>query len=117
MMPTAIFVPFNEMFKSKETFQLATKEIFAPFYVVTEYNDGDMDKVLYTLGTVSASKSLHFPRAFPLRMASALPLGRAFGLAVVSSLPPGWLLPADTAVEASVGEDILDEGIFECACA
>jgi hypothetical protein len=31
--PTAVFVPLEEMLKSKETFELATTEIFGPFQV------------------------------------------------------------------------------------
>jgi len=31
--PTAVYVPLEEMLKSKETFELATTEIFGPFQV------------------------------------------------------------------------------------
>ena len=48
--PTAIFVPLAEMMKDEEKFKIATKEIFAPFYVVTEYKDEDLPRVLEVLG-------------------------------------------------------------------
>ena len=50
--PTAIFVPLAEMMKDEEKFKIATKEIFAPFYVVTEYKDEDLPKVLEVLENI-----------------------------------------------------------------
>jgi hypothetical protein len=38
------------MMKDEDKFKIATKEIFAPFYVVTEYKDEDLPQVLDVLG-------------------------------------------------------------------
>jgi len=43
--PTAVFVPLAEMLKT-ENFDACTTELFAPFQVVTEYNDSTLDNVL-----------------------------------------------------------------------
>ena len=43
--PTAVFVPLNEMLKV-ENFETCATELFAPFQVVTEYNDASLDDVL-----------------------------------------------------------------------
>mmetsp|Transcript_10061 Transcript_10061/g.18301 ORF Transcript_10061/g.18301 Transcript_10061/m.18301 type:complete len:556 (-) Transcript_10061:239-1906(-) len=43
--PTAIYVPLEEMLKP-EYYELATKELFGPFQIITEYDDSSVDKVL-----------------------------------------------------------------------
>lgn len=43
--PTAVFVPLDEMLK-KENFGICTTELFAPFQVVTKYDDESVDSVL-----------------------------------------------------------------------
>jgi len=43
--PTAVFVPLEEMLK-EENFDSCVTEIFAPFQVVTEYDDSSLDQVL-----------------------------------------------------------------------
>jgi len=43
--PTAVFVPLVEMMK-EENFNICTTEIFAPFQVITEYNDSQVDLIL-----------------------------------------------------------------------
>jgi 1-pyrroline-5-carboxylate dehydrogenase len=43
--PTAVFVPLNEMLKP-EYFELCTTELFAPFQVITKYNDNELGLVL-----------------------------------------------------------------------
>lgn len=43
--PTAVFVPLEEMLKN-EYFDACTTEIFAPFQVVTEYRDDQIDLVV-----------------------------------------------------------------------
>uniref|UniRef100_A0A7S2HZA5 Aldehyde dehydrogenase domain-containing protein n=1 Tax=Helicotheca tamesis TaxID=374047 RepID=A0A7S2HZA5_9STRA len=43
--PTAVFVPLDEMLK-EENFETCAKELFAPFQVVTKYNDANMCLVL-----------------------------------------------------------------------
>eukprot|EP00978_Attheya_sp_CCMP212_P030265 scaffold110619_cov51-Attheya_sp.AAC.2 len=51
--PTAVFVPSKEMMK-QENFEDCTKEIFAPFQVVTEYkHDTTLDLVLDALERIS----------------------------------------------------------------
>jgi 1-pyrroline-5-carboxylate dehydrogenase len=46
MRPTAVFIPLDSMLSSLKNFRLATKEIFAPFQVITEYKDADVRKIL-----------------------------------------------------------------------
>ena len=43
--PTAIFVPLEEMIKD-ENFELCVTELFAPFQIITEYKDANVDLVL-----------------------------------------------------------------------
>ena len=43
--PTAVFVPLNEMLKEKN-FDACTTELFAPFQVVTTYDNSNLDLVL-----------------------------------------------------------------------
>jgi len=44
--PTAVFIPLDEMLSSDQNFKACGTEIFAPFQVVTEYNDDTIDHVL-----------------------------------------------------------------------
>ncbi|CAI7788542.1 unnamed protein product, partial [Closterium sp. NIES-54] len=44
--PTAVFVPLKAMLASRENFEIATKEVFGPIQVVTEYDDSEIDLVL-----------------------------------------------------------------------
>jgi len=48
MLPTAVFVPLNEMLKP-ENYNLCTTEIFAPFQVITEFDDSQTDDVILAL--------------------------------------------------------------------
>jgi len=50
--PTAVYVPLEEMMKS-ENFDDCATEIFAPFQVVTYYNDDTLDVVLEALEKMS----------------------------------------------------------------
>ena len=50
--PTAVYVPLEEMMK-EENFTNCTTEIFAPFQVVTFYNDESLDTVLEALEKMS----------------------------------------------------------------
>lgn len=50
--PTAVFVPLEEMMKP-ENFQTCVTELFAPFQVVTYYNDETLDLVLQALEGMS----------------------------------------------------------------
>jgi 1-pyrroline-5-carboxylate dehydrogenase len=50
--PTAVFVPLEEMLKT-ENFEHCATEIFAPFQVVTTYNDETLDLVLEALERMS----------------------------------------------------------------
>jgi len=50
--PTAVFVPLEEMMKD-EHFDACATEIFAPFQVVTYYNDDTLDHVLGALERMS----------------------------------------------------------------
>jgi 1-pyrroline-5-carboxylate dehydrogenase len=50
--PTAVFVPLEEMLK-EEHFGACTTELFAPFQVVTYYNDDTIDQVLEALERIS----------------------------------------------------------------
>jgi 1-pyrroline-5-carboxylate dehydrogenase len=50
--PTAVFVPLEEMLK-EEHFGACTTELFAPFQVVTYYNDDTLDQVLEALERIS----------------------------------------------------------------
>lgn len=43
--PTAVFVPLEEMLK-EENFDACVSELFAPFQVITYFNDNTLDKVL-----------------------------------------------------------------------
>eukprot|EP01029_Cantina_marsupialis_P028412 TRINITY_DN776130_c0_g1_i1.p1 TRINITY_DN776130_c0_g1~~TRINITY_DN776130_c0_g1_i1.p1 ORF type:complete len:546 (+),score=183.75 TRINITY_DN776130_c0_g1_i1:23-1639(+) len=52
MEPTAVFVPLDEMLKP-ENFELCVTEIFGPYQVVTEYKEGEVDKVLEALERMS----------------------------------------------------------------
>jgi len=51
--PTAIFVPLQELLK-EENFDLCMTEMFAPFQVLTEYNDASLDTVLEALERIPA---------------------------------------------------------------
>lgn len=44
--PTAVFVPLKSILSSEDAFKLVTTEIFGPFQVVTEYKEGEVDKVI-----------------------------------------------------------------------
>jgi 1-pyrroline-5-carboxylate dehydrogenase len=50
--PTAVFVPLEEMLK-QEYFETCASEIFAPFQVVTYFNDDTLDLVLEALERMS----------------------------------------------------------------
>jgi 1-pyrroline-5-carboxylate dehydrogenase len=50
--PTAVFVPLEEMLK-QEYFETCATEIFAPFQVVTYFNDDTLDLVLEALERMS----------------------------------------------------------------
>ena len=50
--PTAVFVPLEEMMKD-EHFDACASEIFAPFQVITYYNDDTMDLMLEALERMS----------------------------------------------------------------
>jgi 1-pyrroline-5-carboxylate dehydrogenase len=50
--PTAVFVPLEEMMKP-ENFDLCTTELFAPFQVMTHYNDNSLDTMLTALENIS----------------------------------------------------------------
>mmetsp|Transcript_19913 Transcript_19913/g.48888 ORF Transcript_19913/g.48888 Transcript_19913/m.48888 type:complete len:407 (+) Transcript_19913:538-1758(+) len=50
--PTAVFVPLEEMMK-EDNFPLCSKELFAPFQVVTIYDDDSIDLVLDALEKIS----------------------------------------------------------------
>ena len=50
--PTAVFVPLEEMIK-EDNFELCATEIFAPFQVITYYNDDTLDDVLQALERMS----------------------------------------------------------------
>lgn len=50
--PTAVFVPLEEMMK-EEHFEACASEIFAPFQVVTSFNDATLDVVLAALDRMS----------------------------------------------------------------
>jgi 1-pyrroline-5-carboxylate dehydrogenase len=50
--PTAVYVPLEEMLKP-ENFGNCATEIFAPFQVVTTYNDATLDRVLEALERMS----------------------------------------------------------------
>jgi 1-pyrroline-5-carboxylate dehydrogenase len=50
--PTAVFVPLDQMMKD-EHFPDCTTELFAPFQVVTTYNDSTLDTVLEALERMS----------------------------------------------------------------
>ena len=50
--PTAVYVPLEEMMK-KENFEACASEIFAPFQVITYYNDDTLDLVLEALEGMS----------------------------------------------------------------
>mmetsp|Transcript_10928 Transcript_10928/g.16258 ORF Transcript_10928/g.16258 Transcript_10928/m.16258 type:complete len:572 (-) Transcript_10928:456-2171(-) len=43
--PTAVFVPLDEMLK-EENYDICFKELFAPFQIITKYNDANMCLVL-----------------------------------------------------------------------
>lgn len=45
IMPTAVHVPLKEMLK-EENYEMCTKELFAPFQVVTTYKNDEVDLVL-----------------------------------------------------------------------
>jgi 1-pyrroline-5-carboxylate dehydrogenase len=51
MRPTAVYVPLDGMLAGEENFRAATREIFAPFQVVTEYRDADIPKARSLLRT------------------------------------------------------------------
>lgn len=46
MLPTAVFVPIDQMLASEDNFELVTTEIFGPFQILTEYGDDDVPKIL-----------------------------------------------------------------------
>jgi len=43
--PTAVYVPLHEL-KKPEYFPTVTKEVFGPFFIVTDYQDQDVDLVI-----------------------------------------------------------------------
>ena len=53
VMPTAIFVPLEEILKV-DNYELVTKEIFGPFQVVTEYKKDQLPLVLEVLERMHA---------------------------------------------------------------
>ena len=66
MEPTAVYVPLKEMLKP-EHYALVTTEIFGPFQILTDYDDGQLDKVLEALEKMEAhltaavvSNDVHF---------------------------------------------------------
>jgi 1-pyrroline-5-carboxylate dehydrogenase len=52
--PTAIYVPLKS-FSVKKYFELITTEVFAPFQIVTEYNDSNLEVVLNILESFESS--------------------------------------------------------------
>jgi 1-pyrroline-5-carboxylate dehydrogenase len=50
--PTAVYVPLEEMIKP-ENFEMCATELFAPFQVITYYNDDTLDLVLESLERMS----------------------------------------------------------------
>jgi len=50
--PTAVYVPLDEMLKD-EHWDVCSTELFAPFQVITYYNDDSLDKVLDALERMS----------------------------------------------------------------
>eukprot|EP00529_Nitzschia_sp_RCC80_P024974 CAMPEP_0113482694 /NCGR_PEP_ID=MMETSP0014_2-20120614/23054_1 /TAXON_ID=2857 /ORGANISM="Nitzschia sp." /LENGTH=530 /DNA_ID=CAMNT_0000376225 /DNA_START=316 /DNA_END=1908 /DNA_ORIENTATION=+ /assembly_acc=CAM_ASM_000159 len=50
--PTAVFVPIEEIMK-KENFDACVTEIFAPFQVITHFNDDNVDQVIAALEGMS----------------------------------------------------------------
>eukprot|EP00521_Asterionellopsis_glacialis_P006195 CAMPEP_0195285262 /NCGR_PEP_ID=MMETSP0707-20130614/3166_1 /TAXON_ID=33640 /ORGANISM="Asterionellopsis glacialis, Strain CCMP134" /LENGTH=562 /DNA_ID=CAMNT_0040344733 /DNA_START=170 /DNA_END=1858 /DNA_ORIENTATION=- len=44
--PTAVLVPLEELLASEKSFQTCATEIFAPFQIITTYNDETLDLVL-----------------------------------------------------------------------
>ncbi|EKX47052.1 hypothetical protein GUITHDRAFT_94019 [Guillardia theta CCMP2712] len=71
MKPTAVMVPLSSLTASKENLQLATTEVFAPFQVVTEFDDSDIPAVLDVLEFVQnhltaaiVSNDVSFQRLF-----------------------------------------------------
>lgn len=50
--PTAVFVPLEEMMK-EDNFEMCATELFAPFQVITSYNDDTLPKVLEALERMS----------------------------------------------------------------
>jgi 1-pyrroline-5-carboxylate dehydrogenase len=52
MEPTAVQIPLEEMMKD-EHFEASVSEIFAPFQVITWYNDSNLDQVLEALERMS----------------------------------------------------------------
>jgi len=68
--PTAIKVPLREMVASDERFHLVTSEVFAPFQIVTEYDDETFNQMLdiveridHHLTAAIVSNDLAFQRA------------------------------------------------------
>lgn len=51
--PTAVYVPLEEMMK-EENFETVTSELFAPFQVITYYNDDTLDQVLEAVEKMDA---------------------------------------------------------------
>jgi hypothetical protein len=47
MRPTAVYVPIDGILAGEDNFRAVTREIFAPFQVVTEFKDRDVPKVGY----------------------------------------------------------------------
>jgi 1-pyrroline-5-carboxylate dehydrogenase len=68
--PTAVKVPLKEIMASKERFHLVTTEVFAPFQIVTEYDDASfslmldcVEKIDEHLTAAIVSNDLVFQRA------------------------------------------------------
>eukprot|EP00921_Rhytidocystis_pertsovi_P015748 GHVQ01024986.1.p1 GENE.GHVQ01024986.1~~GHVQ01024986.1.p1 ORF type:complete len:310 (+),score=31.90 GHVQ01024986.1:1055-1984(+) len=51
--PTAVFVPLDTILSSPETFKLCTTELFGPVQVVTEWKDGEEQKIVSMLERMS----------------------------------------------------------------
>ena len=52
--PTAVFLPLETLLADPETFALATREIFGPFQVVTQFSDAELPRVLEAVERMEA---------------------------------------------------------------
>ena len=52
--PTAVFLPLGTLLADPETFALATREIFGPFQVVTQFSDAEIPRVLEAVERMEA---------------------------------------------------------------